>query len=78
MPFRVTHAGKMELILSRCAAGQSAVYGCRFKSSEWGALMDNREHFILAGWLIDGSGGPIQKKALLKIVDGRIADCRPL
>ena len=36
-------------------------------------LMDNREHFILAGWLIDGSGGPIQKKALLKIVDGRIA-----
>ena len=35
--------------------------------------MDNREHFILAGWLIDGSGSPIQKKALLKIVDGRIA-----
>lgn len=35
--------------------------------------MDNRGHFILAGWLIDGSGGPIQKKALLKIVDGRIA-----
>ena len=35
--------------------------------------MNNRDHFILAGWLIDGSGGPIQKKALLKIVDGRIA-----
>ena len=36
--------------------------------------MDKKEHYILAGWLIDGSGGPIQKKALLKIVDGLIAD----
>lgn len=29
--------------------------------------------FILVGWLIDGSGGPIQQKVLLKIVDGRIS-----
>ncbi len=28
--------------------------------------------FILAGWLIDGSGGPIQEKVLLRLVDGRI------
>jgi imidazolonepropionase-like amidohydrolase len=27
--------------------------------------------YILAGWLIDGSGGSIQEKMLLKIVDGR-------
>ncbi len=27
--------------------------------------------FILVGWLIDGSGGPIQQKILLKIVDGK-------
>ncbi|MCP4342279.1 MAG: amidohydrolase family protein [Desulfobulbaceae bacterium] len=27
--------------------------------------------YILTGWLIDGSGGPIQEKMLLKIVDGR-------
>ena len=36
--------------------------------------MDKSEHYILAGWLIDGSGGPIQKKVLLKLVDGTIAD----
>jgi len=29
--------------------------------------------YILAGWLIDGSGGPIQEKVLLKIVNGRFA-----
>lgn len=29
--------------------------------------------YILAGWLIDGSGGPIQEKMLLKIVDGRFS-----
>lgn len=29
--------------------------------------------YILAGWLIDGSGGPIREKVLLKIVDGRFA-----
>jgi len=29
--------------------------------------------YILAGWLIDGSDGPIQEKVLLKIVDGRFA-----
>ena len=33
--------------------------------------------FILAGWLIDGSGGPIQDKVLLKIVDGRFAAIEP-
>jgi len=30
--------------------------------------------YILAGWLLDGSGGPIQEKVLLKIVDGRFAE----
>ncbi len=29
--------------------------------------------YLLAGWLIDGSGGPIQEKVLLKVVDGRFA-----
>ncbi|KJS03157.1 MAG: hypothetical protein VR65_02710 [Desulfobulbaceae bacterium BRH_c16a] len=29
--------------------------------------------FILAGWLIDGSGGPVQEKMLLKIVGGSFA-----
>ena len=29
--------------------------------------------YLLAGWLIDGSGGPVQEKVLLKIVDGRFA-----
>ncbi len=29
--------------------------------------------YILAGSLIDGSGGPVQEKVLLKIVDGRFA-----
>ncbi len=29
--------------------------------------------YLLAGSLIDGSGGPIQEKVLLKIVDGRFA-----
>jgi imidazolonepropionase-like amidohydrolase len=33
--------------------------------------------YILAGWLIDGSGGPIQEKVLLKIVDGRFAAIEP-
>lgn len=28
---------------------------------------------LLAGWLIDGSGGPVQEKMLLKIVEGRFA-----
>ena len=36
--------------------------------------MSKKEHYVLAGWLIDGSGGPIQKKVVLKIVDGLIAD----
>ena len=27
--------------------------------------------YILAGWLIDGSGGPIQEKVLLKIINGK-------
>ena len=29
--------------------------------------------FVLVGWLIDGSGGPIQQKVLLKIIDGKFA-----
>ncbi len=29
--------------------------------------------YLLAGWLIDGSGGPIREKVLLEIVDGRFA-----
>ncbi len=29
--------------------------------------------YLLAGWLIDGSGGPIQEKVLLKIARGRFA-----
>jgi imidazolonepropionase-like amidohydrolase len=33
----------------------------------------NKTTYILAGWLIDGSGGPVQEKVLLKIVDGRFA-----
>ena len=33
--------------------------------------MDERK-FILAGWLIDGSGGPAQKNVLLCVEDGRI------
>ncbi len=32
----------------------------------------SKTSFILAGWLIDGSGGPIQEKVLLRLVDGRI------
>lgn len=31
----------------------------------------SKARYILAGWLIDGSGGPIQDKVLLKIVDGK-------
>lgn len=33
--------------------------------------------FILAGWLIDGSGGPIQEKVLVEIVDGKFAAIEP-
>jgi imidazolonepropionase-like amidohydrolase len=33
----------------------------------------NETKYILAGWLIDGSGGPVQEKILLKIVDGKFA-----
>ncbi len=33
--------------------------------------------YILAGWLIDGSGGPIREKVLLKIVNGRFAAIEP-
>jgi len=29
-------------------------------------------HFILAGWLLDGTGGPVQKKALLQVQNGTI------
>ena len=33
--------------------------------------------FILAGWLIDGSGGPIQEKVLVQIVDGKFTAIEP-
>jgi imidazolonepropionase-like amidohydrolase len=33
----------------------------------------NETKYVLAGWLIDGSGGPVQEKMLLKIVNGRFA-----
>ncbi len=33
----------------------------------------NETKYILAGWLFDGGGGPVQEKMLLKIVDGRFA-----
>ncbi len=33
--------------------------------------------YILAGWLLDGSGGPIKEKMLLEIVDGRFAAIEP-
>lgn len=29
--------------------------------------------YFLAGWVIDGSGGPVKKKVLLKIIDGKFA-----
>ncbi len=32
--------------------------------------------YILAGWLLDGSGGPIREKVLLTIVDGRFAEIK--
>jgi len=32
----------------------------------------NTSHFILAGWLIDGSGEPVQEKVLLRAEDGVI------
>ncbi len=35
-------------------------------------------HSIHAGWLIDGSGGPIQRSVVLTIVDGSIAAISPL
>ena len=33
----------------------------------------NTTHFILVGWLLDGSGGPVREKMLLRIEDGIIA-----
>lgn len=33
----------------------------------------NETKYILAGWLFDGSGGPVQEKMLLKIVNGKFA-----
>ncbi len=34
----------------------------------------NYSIYILAGWFIDGNGGPIREKTLLKIVDSHISD----
>lgn len=39
--------------------------------------MKGEETSILAGWLIDGSGGPVQEKMVVKIVDGRFAEVTP-
>lgn len=33
----------------------------------------SKTSYILAGWLIDGSGGPVREKVVLKIVEGRFA-----
>jgi imidazolonepropionase-like amidohydrolase len=33
----------------------------------------NTTHFILVGWLLDGSGGPVREKMLLRIENGIIA-----
>lgn len=33
--------------------------------------------YIHCGWMIDGSGGPVRKKILIKIVDGRIGGIEP-
>ena len=32
----------------------------------------NTAHFVLAGWLLDGSGGPVREKVLLQIKNGTI------
>jgi len=39
--------------------------------------MGNEKQYILAGWLIDGSGDPIQNKVVLEITGGRITDIAP-
>ncbi len=39
--------------------------------------MGNGKQYILAGWLIDGSGDPIQKKVVLEISEGLITDISP-
>jgi imidazolonepropionase-like amidohydrolase len=36
-------------------------------------MPEDRAKMVLAGWLIDGSGGPIRHSALIQVVDGRIA-----
>ena len=36
--------------------------------------MSNKTHYIKAGWLIDGSGAPVQKRVLLTITNGIIKD----
>jgi imidazolonepropionase-like amidohydrolase len=40
--------------------------------------MINCPQFIYAGWLIDGSGGPVQKKVLIQTDGGYITEIRPI
>ncbi len=37
----------------------------------------NNTSYIHVGWLVDGTGRPVQKKVLLRIVDGRFASIEP-
>ncbi len=37
---------------------------------------DVDERMVLAGWLIDGTGGPTRQSSLMQILDGRIASIR--
>lgn len=34
----------------------------------------NQTKYIYVGWLIDGTGGPVQEKVLVEIIDGKIND----
>jgi imidazolonepropionase-like amidohydrolase len=45
-----------------------------FSLSSEGALKPMTTQYILAGWLIDGGGGPPRKSAMLKIDDGIIRE----
>jgi imidazolonepropionase-like amidohydrolase len=40
-------------------------------------MMKNKKHYIKIGWLIDGSGAPVQKKRILTVEDGVITGINP-
>lgn len=40
-------------------------------------MKDGESKFVFAGWLVDGSGGPIQKNMLLEIKNGYVHDVKP-